>query len=462
MQNSINKLIYTASLYISVLGIGCTKFVSISPPITEIGGKSVFTSDATANSSVTGLYSLMMQSPAGSFANYRVTLFCGLAADEFDNYSTDVSLSEFYKNSITIANSSNQGLWTDAYSYIYQCNSVIEGLTASTAITLSLKKQLIGEVMFVRAFCYFYLTNLYGNVPLVITSDYVKNASIVNSSQTSVYRQIISDLVSSKDSLPSDYASYNNERTRPTASAAIALLARVYLFTGDWKDAEAEASLLVENNTLYQLSDSLNEVFLANSSEAIWQLKPEVPGYNTWEGFQLIPIDAIQNVAVTTVLLNSFEIGDSRKQDWLNNIVVGSDTLYYPFKYKVKNDPNLTEYYMMLRLSEQYLIRAEARAQQLELADAINDINKIRERAILPDLPANLIQKDVLAAIYQERRIEFFSEWGHRWLDLKRLNQANSFLKLEKALTWEATDTLFPIPLTQILNDPNIKQNAGY
>ena len=125
--------------------------------------------------------------------------------------------------------------------------------------------------------------------------------------------------------------------------------------------------------------------------------------------------------------------------------------------------PNATpsEYYMVLRLTEQYLIHAEASAEQNKLADAIADINLIRRRAGLPDLPDSLDQAQTLSAIMQERRIELFAEWGHRWLDLKRTGQADAVLGPIKT-TWQTNAQLYPIPLSELQSDSKLTQNAGY
>lgn len=116
---------------------------------------------------------------------------------------------------------------------------------------------------------------------------------------------------------------------------------------------------------------------------------------------------------------------------------------------------------MVFRLAEQYLIRAEARAQQGDATGAKADINAIRNRAGLPDTDADG-QASILAAIEHERRIEFFTEWGHRWFDLKRTGRADAVLSPIKP-NWQSTDVLFPIPLQEIENNPNLlPQNAGY
>src|SRR5207245_162544 len=101
-----------------------------------------------------------------------------------------------------------------------------------------------------------------------------------------------------------------------------------------------------------------------------------------------------------------------------------------------------TEYYMMLRLAEQYLIRAEARAQQNNLAGSILDLNVIRTRAGLQNLSASLTQAQVLRAVEQERRIELFAELGHRWLDLKRTGQATAILAPIKP-NWNSNAQLY-------------------
>ncbi len=124
-----------------------------------------------------------------------------------------------------------------------------------------------------------------------------------------------------------------------------------------------------------------------------------------------------------------------------------------------------TEFYTPLRLAEQYLIRAEAAANgAAALTSAIDDLNTIRFRAGLTDLPDNLSQQDVLAAIEKERRLELFIEWGHRWFDLKRTGKAVPVLSQMSAKQPWAGDyqLLYPIPITEITNNRNLAPNPGY
>jgi hypothetical protein len=142
--------------------------------------------------------------------------------------------------------------------------------------------------------------------------------------------------------------------------------------------------------------------------------------------------------------------------------VYAGTTYYFPYKYKIRTGYTpLNEYYTVLRLAEQYLIRAEARVYINDFAGAKADINTIRTRAGLSNTSAS-DKASLLLAIEQERRIELFVEWGHRWLDLKRTGRASAILAPLKGADWQSTDILWPIPQSQINTNPSLIQNPGY
>src|SRR5690606_22566439 len=143
----------------------------------------------------------------------------------------------------------------------------------------------------------------------------------------------------------------------------------------------------------------------------------------------------------------------------------------YPTKYKDNRSADgITEYSMVMRLAEQYLIRAEARARQDKLTDAVegvgnsaeSDLNAVRTRAGLAGTDADT-KSSMLLAIEDERLRELYTEWGHRWLDLKRTNRTTAVLEPLKP-GWNETKELFPIPAIQFINDPAMEgqQNPGY
>jgi hypothetical protein len=115
---------------------------------------------------------------------------------------------------------------------------------------------------------------------------------------------------------------------------------------------------------------------------------------------------------------------------------------------------------MVLRLAEQYLIRAEARTNMGDINGAQLDLDSLRARAGLPPTSATNAT-ELQAAIAHERRVELCFEWGHRWFDLKRTGKADSVLAAEKP-GWRNVDTLYPIPLSQLQANTSLTQNNGY
>jgi hypothetical protein len=466
---------YAVMFSISIAVSSCKKFVEVDPPKTQISGGTVFQSDGTAIAAMNGIYSRMMSDNGfASGAIGSVTFLAGLSSDELTNYSNNVFQTEFYSNAITTTNGNLKNyLWTIPYQYINAANAIIEGLSASGNVSDVVKQQLVGEAKFVRAFCHFYLVNLFGSVPLILTTDYRSNAGASRSGVDVVYNSIITDLKDATTLLSTEYVGLDlktitQERVRPTKWAARALLARTYLYTKDWANAESNASMVIANSSRFSLAANSNAVFLKNSTEAIWQLMPVVPGNNTNEGLNFILTSApnpSSGVALSSVLVNSFESGDSRRMNWTRDTIIASKTYSYAYKYKVKTASSLIEYSTVLRLAELYFIRAEALVHQNNLTGALADLNTIRNRAGLSNLLSSLNSSQVMDAIEQERRSELFTEWGHRWLDIKRtgrVDQVMSAVALVKGNVWSPHWQLYPIPQSEIQNNPNLKQNPGY
>lgn len=448
----------------------CKKLVEIPEPVNTITTTETFSTPAGATSALISVYFDLAKGYNSSFdyANGRTSTYAGLSADELKYFQSDDVVSQFQNNTLVSTNSDlSSFFWNPAYYDIYSANSIIEGVSASSLST-ALKTQLTGEAKFLRAFSYFYLVNLFGDVPIVTTTSWQQTSLIPRSATTMVYDQIVKDLKDAQSLLPDDYSASSGERFRANKSAATALLARVYLYLRQWSAAEQQSTLLI-GNTSYSLETDLNRVFLKNSNEAIlqWQVSVEYSPYATKEGNQLIPFSTTTKpkYILTDELLAAFESTDKRFSAWVDTTNYQGTLYYYPYKYKIRQGTpggGADEYYMVLRLAEQYLIRAEARAQQNNLAGAISDLNVIRERAGLIDVPSSLDQTGVMNALEQERRIELFAEWGNRWFDLKRTGRADAILQPQKGSNWQSSDQLYPIPQAEIKLDPSLTQNPGY
>ena len=466
------------------LTMACNKIVQVSPPSTSLVSETVYSNSATASSAVVGIYQQMASSTgafffgSGSNAIYSFSTMAGLSADEFQDLPTaNALLTQAYENVLPSTNPS-LGAWSSLYNIVYLSNAAIQGLTGSSGIPTALKNQLMGAALFSRAFCHFYLTNIYGDVPLVTGTNYQVNAVIARTPRQQVYAQVIADLQQAQGLLSNNYLSPSGnptaERTLPNQYAATALLARVYLYTQKYDSAVIEASQVINDSMQYQLL-ALNKVFLKNSLEAIWQIPPTTPGYNSPDGYTYLltagPNTSLHPVYLTPWLLNAFEPGDSRDTAWVKVYAKGTAKYYYPDKYKLgyTNGVPPAEYQMVMRLAEQYLIRAEAETQGAGggLPAAINDLNRIRSRAGLAGYagaPGDATA--VLAAVMHERQVELFTEWGHRWLDLKRTGAVDSVMTgitpQKRNSVWKTTAQLFPILQTELQSDPNLHQNPGY
>ncbi|RNL87740.1 RagB/SusD family nutrient uptake outer membrane protein [Sinomicrobium pectinilyticum] len=455
----VNRIYGAIIFLVLCIFLSCEDFVEINPPSDELISETVFVNDENAIAAIRGTY-YELKNGFGRGNSTSLTVLGAINADDLDYLSTNVDFLGFYDALLIPENSWIDNNWKSLYQVIYQTNSILEGLQGSTGITPDVKELLEGEAKCIRAFCYFYLVNLWGEVPLIISTDYEKNRLASRATISQIYELILSDLKEAQELLPEDYAHAEEERVRVTKSAATALLARTYLYLEDWAQAEEQASKVIENSN-YMLMEDLNGVFLKNSMEAIWQIKPINVGH-TDEG-NLFILTSTPSMAVSHYLINTFESGDKRKSSWIGSFSNEIGAWNYPFKYKVKqeSDPdNATEYSMVFRLAEQYLIRAEARVQQGNTTGAQKDINIIRNRSGLKNTTA-ITQEELLDAIIHERQVELFTEWGHRWLDLKRTNRSGEVFGPIKS-GWEVTDVLWPIPQPEIDNNPNLIQNTGY
>jgi len=461
-----HHIITAALLLTAALAGSCKKLIEIPPsPPTEISQSEQFADSASAMAAISYVYSYDANTLSGvGYADGQLTMSTGLSSDELTDANTyDAAGVEFYNYSLTNINGEVSSLWTSPYTSLYVVNAVISGVSGNAAMSPAFQTQITAEMGVMRALYYFNLVNLFGGVPLATTTNYQVNAVSPRASADSVYAQVMTDLTNAQQNLSASYPSPGHYR--PCQLVATAFLARVYLYQQQWQNAYNAANTVISSGQ-YSLVTDPNQVFLDGSTEAIWQVPATGPNAVTAEAEIFIPQSSgtIPNYPLTTWLVNAFEPGDLRMQDWLGQVIVNGDTLYYPYKYKNVNPTGnaTTEDYMILRLAEQYLIRAEASAELGNGAAALADVNTVRARAGLAPSTANPgSQAAVLAAIMHERQIELFTEWGNRWYDLKRTGAAASVLGTEKT-GYTANAALYPVPLTQLQDDVNLKQNPGY
>ena len=455
-----NNILMICLLLVSVSIASCKKLITIpdNPP-SSITKQQQFADSTTAITAVAGVYTYYIGSGFG-YSDAGLTTSCALSADELLYTQTDDN-QQFFNYSLTALNSRIISLWSYPYQSNFQVNSVLEGVNGSANLSASFKKQITAEMEVVRSLYYFNLVNLFGDVPLVTTTDYQVTGHMPRTPAAAVYTRIIRDLTDARSKLTAAYPSAGH--IRPNLYTATALLAKVNLYKGNWQSAYNEADSVIRMGS-FSLEPNLNKVFLDGSSEAIWQIPANQGYYGVDDAHTFLPgyPGAPLNYLLTTHLLNAFESGDKRLQNWATTATVSGNTVYYPSKYKnVSATSTPTEDLMVLRLADIYLVRAEAAAHLNNFTQALADVNAIRARAGLAASTAGANQTAVLAAIAQERRIELFCEWGNRWFDLKRTGTAAAVLGAEKT-GFTANAALYPVPQSQILLNNSLTQNPGY
>jgi hypothetical protein len=264
-----------------------------------------------------------------------------------------------------------------------------------------------------------------------------------------VYAQIIADLTQAEQLI-----STTSPTTHATAAAAKALLARVYLYQGDYANAKAKADEVVALG--FSLAPNFSDLFDAegiNTPEDIFKLQFSAVDY-TNAGYYYISGDngGAGEVAVEGDLISHFDTANDLRFAW------SIDTLTSPAEGTKWQTTAGAEDFHIIRFAEVLLIKAEAEAQLTNLSAAVDAVNLIRVRAgLTPDTLGIQLntQQDVLTEIALQRRLELAFE-GDRFPDLVRTGQAQTVLGIP------AFRELFPIPQSEIDVAPNITQNPGY
>lgn len=439
----------------------CKKLIEIpANPPTSIIQQQQFADSVTTMSAIAGVYTYNAGN-GFAYSDGLLTNVTGFSSDELSYLSANDN-QQFYSYTLTPLNSEISTLWSYAYQSIYQVNDVLKGITDNPGLSAAFQKQITGEMEVVRALYYFNLVNLFGDVPLVLTTDYSVSSHLPRAPVADVYSRIMADLADAAKNLPAAYPSAG--RARPNLYTVLAFLAKANLYQGNWQSAYNEADSVIRLGN-YQLETMLDNVFLDGSAEAIWQLPAQKQNNAVADAQNFIPYNAsvAPSYMVTPFLLSAFETGDQRLQKWTASRVVNGTAVYYPYKYKnVRPNVAPIEDQMVFRLTELYLIRAEAAAHLNNFTQALADVNTIRARAGLAGSTANpASQPAILNAIMHERQVELFCEWGNRWYDLKRTGTAAAVLGTEKT-GYTANAALYPLPQAQRQLNNQLTQNLGY
>jgi len=397
-----------------------------------------------------------------------------------------------------------EGMYNEYYNGIYNINNTLSKLPNSD-VNEEFKKQVEGQLKFIRAYYYFNLVQYFGDV--IIITEPLQNPEqaweYLREPQEKVYTQIENDLNEAIILLPKNFDMANTGRV--TKGAALSLLGKVYLTKMQYADA---VNTLNQVLTLdYALLPSYADVFdpqKKNSQESIFEI--QFQGGNDqgeWSSFIYTFAPRLSAGAITGFpesrpggwniptkdIIGSYEDGDLRKEISLKEGYFNEkgEWVAVPFINKYNHPHTIygrtDDNWPILRYSDVLLMLAEAINEQIgPNLDSYNYLNQVRQRAGLDPL-SGLTKESFRAAVLHERRIELAFE-NHRWFDLKRTytpEEQSQFLNAyglkEKAnptvtrggipysnsdFIFQSFEVFYPIPNRQILINDKITQNPGY
>lgn len=458
VQRMVRKSAKSVLVFLVTLSVSCENLLEVDMPGNQIDGQIVFNDIQTANAAMAGLY-------AGLYDNSPLSgdttgALLGYYTDDLDYFYTSTNanaVADIYLNQQVANNSVIESYWNSAYQKIYMTNAILEGVRKSTGLKSADKNRITGEALLVRSVLYYYLEEIFGSIPYVTSTDYAVNRSLPKTAAPEVLLKLEEDLTVAVGLLEDSYT--QPERIYPNRKVAQLMLAKVYCLQNKWEQAQQQLQLILQS-PLYAFQNDLAKVFDKSGPHILWQLKPLNPDDPTKE-VQLYYFAGTAPAlnALTSGLITSFSADDLRKEAWTAMVTAEGNTWYRADKYKNRTvNPN--EYSVVFRLAEVFLLQAEVLAQQGKTAEAEPFLNKTRARAGLPPL-TGLSKAQLLNEILQENRNEFFTEMGHRFLDLKRLKKLDLLTAIKP--NWQDYHSLWPIPQKELLLNGHLNpQNSGY
>lgn len=387
-------------------------------------------------------------------------------------------------------------VWRSCYTGIERVNWVLLKVPEIN-MNESRKTAILGEAYFLRAFYHWMLTKNFGQV-VVKTSPSTSEAESYNGKSTipEVYVQIYTDLDAAIQALPS-YSQQVPQFGRPSKEAAMALYAKAALYNEDYPKSLQMAEAVI-NSGSYRLMDNIEDVFDINKetlarAENIWSFESirAVPGRVSQVHSLYGPLNSsglefgnssFGSAFAYQKFYDSFDLADDRRKllatSFINRagVVVPQENItpittegVLVRKFRDPNsiggayETNLT----IIRMADVYLIAAEAEARANGVTSkAYNFINIVRRRAKLEDLPTGLSATQFVDAVIQERSWELFAE-ADRWYDLTRTGKFLSVIPLATnpvfpTRTLEPKHRFFPIPLDEVMANPNLDQNPDW
>ncbi|MBS1600216.1 MAG: RagB/SusD family nutrient uptake outer membrane protein [Bacteroidetes bacterium] len=437
----------------------CKKILDVTSP-NAVADPDVFSNVSGLRNARIGMYNTLQDK------NYYGSSYPLLVDCYSDNGTTGgynvVDLDDIAAKIIQTSNLYPQNIYIAIYNSIYTANKIIENIDNVPNLDPDEKSNTLGEALFIRALGHFDLLRLFGEhwdktsaygISIVTTAKAPKDP-IARSSVDDSYKQIIADLQQAISSMNT----YNGNQYA-SASAAKALLARVYLYYGDNANAAVMAGDVIGDSNFSLFGpDDFTKIYTDKlTSESVFELKFDLQNPSVYNIVTYVRPDALRTEVQFLAAADLNNFFQNRPTDRRSALVdfVNEDPSIQPDgrtqKYRGEATKDNSAY--IIRLAEMYLIRAEALGRTLGLAD----LNTLRENRGMADLtPGNVPNNAAYVnAVMDERRAELNFE-GHRLFDLARTGMVQTVLGA-------TVNPIMPIPQREIeATNGVVAQNPGY
>ncbi|GAC1367421.1 MAG: RagB/SusD family nutrient uptake outer membrane protein [Hymenobacter sp.] len=473
---------------------GCDKFLD-QPVLGQYEAGQFFTSDTNAMLAVNSAYVPLSFRDAASNPLWVLGDVASDDAVKGSNPGDQADFENIDNFNITPINAAVEAQWKRYYDGVFKCNVVIDGLPdANAAVSADVKKQVVGQAKFLRAYYYFQLTTLYGDIPLRVKVETPEELQSPALPQAAIYAQVEADCQAAAAALPASWTAAA-DAGRATKGAALALLAKTYLYEKKWPLA-AQTAQAVEALG-YALLPVFADNFRAatkNNKEAIFSvqhtsgLSPN-QGNNLNQWFAPRQQNGYGFFYPTKKLVDNFERTSAGVVDPRLDYTVGrAGQLFFGVPYDTtwsttgflskkhlqplseipsttKGDGNLN--FQAIRYAEVLLIDAEASNEAGNSGAALRALNQVRKRAresylfdpalagtgavpagLLPNITTN-DQNQLRDLIRRERRSELALEF-QRFFDVIRYGEAYARQALSDRPNFNyAKHKFFPIPQSE-------------
>ncbi len=474
------KIIWMLGLVLMTGLWGCDDYLEEMPKLSQTNELSLSTFDGIQKD-IVGAYSPLYD-PVWYGRDYEV-----IADLKGGNAKSSPMSSGRFRIEYVWANTptSTAGVWTLGYRLVSRVNNIINALDgfSEVDITQAQLDNIEGEAKFLRALAYHDMVRMFAQpysyqpeslgLPIVLVSENEKPA---RNTVAEVYELILSDLDDAVTMLADDNSHGGNEpRAWANKNAAKALLARVYLYMGNWQKAADYATEIINSGDYTMYTAEQYSVYKSDTNPAgVWgalTAGSEVifviygsegnSSHGNWDVISYIMSPGgYGDVGASEDVIGLYEPDDVRGDLFTNSADFPNDfwTLKYPGKDGYLREDNIN----VLRLSEMYLIRAEALLQGASVSgsSAVNDINTIRSNR-----GASELATITLAGVYKERRMELCYE-GHELFDLARTQRELVRTDYQGAenqnVDFPDYKWAMPIPQSEMDANINMVQNPGY